>query len=81
VLLGFLKTVFSLPVIKNIKNNDISKILVALGTGIVGFMFQGLTDYVWYNYKILMIFWIIIALGVSGASILKDELKEGESSV
>lgn len=79
VLLGYIKTVLSASVVKQIKKSDIAKILVALGVGFIGFMFQGLTDYVWYNYKILMIFWIVIALGVSGASILKEESKGGDS--
>jgi len=78
VLFGFLKTVFATSVVRKIKQSDIAKILVALGTGFIGFMFQGLTDYVWYNYKILMIFWIVIALGVSGAKILKED-KGGDS--
>jgi len=81
LLFGYLKTVFSATVVKSIKKSDIAKILVALGAGITGFMFQGLTDYVWYNYKILMIFWIVIALGVSGAEILKNEEKGGVDSL
>ena len=79
MILGFIKTVFSTSVVRKIKNSDIAKILVAMGAGFLGFMFQGLTDYVWYNYKILMIFWIIIAFGVSGAGILKEESKGGDS--
>jgi putative inorganic carbon (HCO3(-)) transporter len=78
VLLGFLKTVFATNIVRKIKTSDMAKILVALGTGFLGFMFQGLTDYVWYNYKILMIFWIVIALGVSGAKIIKND-KGGDS--
>lgn len=78
VLFGFLKNVFNRNVVKRIKTSNIAKIVVALGTGFLGFMFQGLTDYVWYNYRILMIFWIVIALGISGANILKTEAKEGE---
>ena len=72
VLLGFLKTVFATSIVRKIKKSNMAKIIVALGTGFIGFMFQGLTDYVWYNYKILMIFWIVIALGVSGSKIIKE---------
>ena len=78
ILLGFLKSVFATSVVRKIKTSDTAKILVAIGTGFLGFMFQGLTDYVWYNYKILMIFWIVIALGISGAKILKED-KGGDS--
>lgn len=70
--LAFLKNTFSASVVKNIKKCDVAKLTVALGAGFIGFMVQGLTDYVWYNYKILMIFWIIIALGISGNLITKE---------
>ena len=33
--------------------------------GILGLLLQGLTDYVWYNYKILLIFWIVLAISTS----------------
>ncbi len=71
--LGFIKNVFSEEVVKNIKKCDISKLTVAAGAGFIGFLVQGLTDYVWYNYKILMIFWIIIAIGISGSNLLKNK--------
>lgn len=71
--LAFLRNTFSAKVVKNIKKSDVAKLTVALGAGFVGFMVQGLTDYVWYNYKILMIFWIIIALGISGSLIIKND--------
>ncbi len=69
---AFIKNTFSVSVVRNIKKCDVAKLTVALCAGFIGFMVQGLTDYVWYNYKILMIFWIIIALGISGSLIIKD---------
>lgn len=33
--------------------------------GILGLMLQGLTDYVWYNYKMLLIFWIVLAISTA----------------
>lgn len=72
LITGFIKNTFSVNVVNNIKKCDVAKLTVALCSGIIGFMVQGLTDYVWYNYKILMIFWIIIALGISGSLIIKD---------
>ncbi len=71
--LAFLKNTFAANVVKNIKKSDVAKLTVALGAGFIGFMVQGLTDYVWYNYKILMIFWIIISLGISGNMIIRQE--------
>lgn len=69
-LIRFIKQTFSFSVMAVKKDNDIAKFLIAIGAGLIGFLFQGLTDYVWYNYKILMLFWIILAFGVSGANLV-----------
>ncbi len=79
MVLAFVKQVFSNAVIGAHKKDSHAKLVIALGAGVLGFLLQGLTDYVWYNYKILMIFWIFFALGVSGANLLitPDCKKEG----
>ena len=33
--------------------------------GIFGFLLQGMFDYVWYNYRVFLIFWMIIGIGIS----------------
>lgn len=30
--------------------------------GILAVLLQGVTDYVWYNYRIFLLFWLIIGL-------------------
>ena len=35
---------------------------VALMCGILAVLIQGLTDYIWYNYRVYLIFWMIIGL-------------------
>ena len=80
--LMFVKQVFSSTVISARKTDSGAKIVIALGAGFLGFMFQGLTDYVWYNYKILMIYWIIIALAICGVNLMsKSSVDEGGVSV
>lgn len=32
---------------------------------ILGVLLQGMTDYVWYNYRIFLMFWLVIGLGVA----------------
>lgn len=82
VIISFIKEVFSESVIQLRKKDNAAKLVIALGAGLIGYMFQGLTDYVWYNYKILMIYWIILALGISGKQILTRPKKpEGGDSV
>ncbi len=45
----------------------------ALFGGMGGYLIQGLTDNVWYNYRVVLFFWVIVA--VSG---LFDKLRQGE---
>ncbi len=33
--------------------------------GIMGVLLQGLTDYIWYNYRVYLMFWIVIGLTVA----------------
>jgi O-antigen ligase len=41
--------------------------LICLGffSGTLAFLVQGLTDYVWYNYRIFLLFWMVIGLGLA----------------
>ena len=51
--------------IKNSSNNKRKFILGGLLCGVIAFLTQGLTDYVWYNYRVYALFWIIIGISVS----------------
>lgn len=33
--------------------------------GIMGVLLQGLTDYIWYNYRVYLLFWMVIGLTVA----------------
>jgi O-antigen ligase len=37
---------------------------IALLSGVAGFMVQAMTDYSFYNYRVMFIFWAYLALGV-----------------
>ncbi|MBE6688807.1 MAG: hypothetical protein E7588_05965 [Ruminococcaceae bacterium] len=41
--------------------------------GIIGMMIQGLTDYVWYNYRVFGMFWIVMGLCVSALRCAENE--------
>ena len=58
----FIKNTFSVNVVRNIKKSDVAKLTVALCAGFIGFMVQGLTDYVWYNYRVFLMFWVVLSL-------------------
>ncbi|OQB13245.1 MAG: O-Antigen ligase [Firmicutes bacterium ADurb.Bin193] len=42
----------------------------AVFAGLLGFLLQGAFDYVWYNYRVFLIFWSVVALGVSAGSLI-----------
>ena len=67
MLLAFFRQCFSLPVYKNRKTVS-GALCIALACGVLGFLFQGLTDNVWYNYKMVLIFWIMLAFASSAAA-------------
>ncbi len=70
MIIGFIKQTFSFSVMSFKKESEVAKLVIAISAGLIGFLFQGLTDYVWYNYKILMLFWIVLAFGVSGVNLV-----------
>ena len=65
-------TQFSLSFCKNTLNRSNKSICIGIFSGILAFLIQGLTDYVWYNYRIFLLFWIVIGLGVAHVYTAKD---------
>jgi hypothetical protein len=54
------------------------RILPAAGfCGIAGVLVHGMTDYVWYNYRVFLMFWLIIGLSCAWH---KLDLRESKSS-
>ncbi|MBQ9939936.1 MAG: O-antigen ligase family protein [Clostridia bacterium] len=45
--------------------NEYTLISSAALCGIIGMLVQGMTDYVWYNYRVFGMFWIILGLCVA----------------
>ena len=37
--------------------------LIAVISGMMGFLLQGMTDYSFYNYRVTLVFWVFIGLG------------------
>ena len=48
---------------------------IALLSGVAGFMVQAMTDYSFYNYRVMFIFWAYLALGVLASR--RSKLPEG----
>ena len=73
MIIRFIKQTFSFSVMAVKTDSEVAKFVIAISAGLIGFLFQGLTDYVWYNYKILMLFWMILAFGVSGVNLVPQK--------
>jgi len=38
-------------------------LMIAFMAGFLGFMLQGVFDYVWYNYRVFLFFWLFLGIG------------------
>ena len=48
-----------------LQKNGLHRVLiVAVSAGILSFLFQGLFDYVFYNYRVFLMFWMMLGLGM-----------------
>ena len=48
-------------------------ILIGFCSGIFGFLVQSIFDNTWYNYRVVLIFWIFIALAVRAKKFIDEE--------
>ena len=68
ILISFFRRVCTAA--KNAKNIRVTAI--ALATAMAGYLVQGMFDNVWYNYRIYMFFFIVIAIGGAIYDISKE---------
>ncbi|MCL2407699.1 MAG: O-antigen ligase family protein [Defluviitaleaceae bacterium] len=69
---------FKYTLIKPRESNDsfLKTASVALAAGMFGYLIQGLTDNVWYNYRIVSYFWLLMAISASLYTAVKNEVQE-----
>lgn len=60
------------------KKSYVSTMTVAIGAAIAGFLLQGVFDNCFYNYRVFMIFWMMLGLGVSARSAQKEYITSAE---
>ena len=63
VVLYFFK--MTLNTYRNINMWEIRSLAIAVAAGIGGYLIQSLTDYTWYNYRITLLFWMVLGLATS----------------
>ncbi|MBQ7820685.1 MAG: O-antigen ligase family protein [Clostridia bacterium] len=59
IILLYVQSVFTF---KRFETRKTKLIVSAMMCGILAVLLQGLTDYIWYNYRVYLIFWLVIGL-------------------
>lgn len=67
VFLGVLYNFYKETTIGMLKEKNI--LTAGIVSGVSGFLLQSLFDNTWYNYRVVLIFWIVIALGLVSTKI------------
>lgn len=75
VFLAMIVTYFkdTISAINKKKKSFLKAVCVALMSGLTGYFVQGAFDNVWYNYRIVMMFFMYLALSQSAVNILRKE--------
>lgn len=73
VFLGMLYNFYKEMIISICKKRNI--LTSSLIAGVSGFMLQSMFDHTWYNYRVVLIFWIIIAFGLVSTKVSKSDEK------
>lgn len=69
VFIGLMYNFYKETTISMLKEKNI--LTAGIMSGMAGFMLQSLFDYTWYNYRVILIFWMILALGLSSVKTKK----------
>ncbi len=73
VFLGMLYNFYKETIISICKKKNI--LTSSIIAGVSGFMLQSMFDHTWYNYRVVLIFWIIIALGLVSTKVSENAEK------
>ena len=61
---------------KNSEKHSFDRLFsLAIGSGVIGFMMQSMFDYTFYNYRMMAMFFMIMAIGIS-IGMVKEELAD-----
>ena len=72
IIITYYRMVIATVVTKG-KDKMLKAIITGLSAGLFGYLVQGMFDNVWYNYRIVFMFYIIIALTCSAILIKREE--------
>ena len=60
--------------VHRVKSSFYTSVSAALCAGMGGYLTQGLTDHVWYNYRVVAFFWVIVGLSTVLNRLMKEEI-------
>lgn len=60
------------------KGDSLSTIMTAIAAGFCGFLVQGMFDNSFYNYRVVLIFWCVLALGRACVYVAKQRSEDAE---
>ena len=63
MLTGFYKT----------KDRFTSTFMIAIASGMAGYLAQGMVENIWYNNKVLLTFWVMLAFGMIAKALITEE--------
>ncbi len=58
------------------KNSVNRNVALAIGGALIGYLFQGIAENLWYNYRMVLIFWIYMSILQSGTILSQGQKNE-----
>ncbi len=73
ILYRFLKHMTLTYQREHTKDKTVAYTVLALAAGVIGFLVQGMFDYSFYNYRMVLIFWMFVCFGRALARVSEQE--------
>ena len=61
------------------KGKPLSTMITAISAGVCGFLVQGMFDNCFYNYRVLLVFWLVLGIGIACTRVAKKIAREEEA--
>lgn len=71
VFLGVVYNFYKEATISMLKKKNI--VLAGIIAGMTGFFLESMFDYTWYNYRVILIFWMVLAFGTVASKLGENE--------
>lgn len=73
IILVFIRAILARQ--NKIKDAFLSTVMLAACAGIMGYLVQGLVENIWYNYRVLQTFWVVLAVGLCALRLSRGEIQ------